>query len=166
MVLSRALLFCFSKNMLSCAWEYCLELWICTLREEINIQVNHRVAEPGRHLRGLPKVQLSSLLPKASSPGPCPIQRLNKLLGQPMPSSVPIFMVKKCFFKCSVQYFSLGLLPLVLSSGTTEKTLSPSSLHPLISFNFMGIFGIDTRKLKCFLLWHITKTAEVLYKEF
>lgn len=39
-------------------------------------------------------------------------------------------------------------------------------LHYILSFHFLGVFGIDTRKIKCFLLRHITKTAEVLYKDF
>lgn len=97
-------------------------------------------------------------------PGLCRSQRLNKLLGKPMPSH--LHDKKKCFLKCSVLYFSLGPLAPVLSWGTAEKALPPSSLHPLISFPFLGVVGIDTRKMKCFLLWHITKTAEVLCKEF
>lgn len=40
-----------------------------------------------------------------------------------------IFMVKKCFLKRYVLYFTLGLLPPLLSQGISEKTVSP--FHPL-----------------------------------
>ena len=77
--------------------------------------------------------------PTADCPGPCPDGfwispkdgDYTTSLGSLCQCSVT-FPVKKCFlmFRGNLLCFSLCPLPLVLSLGTTEKSLAPSSLHP------------------------------------
>jgi len=53
-------------------------------------------------------------------------RRIHNLSGQPVPATL---RVKKFFlmFRQNFLFFSLCPLPLVLSLGTTEKSLAPSS---------------------------------------
>lgn len=78
---------------------------------------------------------------RASCQGPCSDGFLNiytdgdptASLGNPCQCSITL-TVKKCFlvFKWNLMCFSSCLVPFVLSLGTTERNLAPSSSFPLI----------------------------------
>ena len=75
-------------------------------------------------------------LPRAGCPGPCPDgfwlpPIYNHLSGQPVPSAQSPSQQISCFltFRGNLWSFSLCPLPLVLSLGTVEESLTPSSSH-------------------------------------
>jgi len=113
--------------------------------------LNHRMAEFGRDLwrwsgpisllkQGHPELVAQDHVQRAFeySPGDS-----TNSLGNLCQCSVT-FMLTKYFlkFRANCLCFSVCPLPLVLSLGTTEKSLAPSCLHPLFRY-----FYTSTRSL-------------------
>lgn len=102
------------------------------------ISHNHTVSEIGRHIWGL-----STPIPYSKQGHLQQVSQGNVLLGFEYnlsgthihhPHRTSIFS----YFKRNFLYFSLYLLPLLLSLSTTEKALTPSSLLPRQLLIHMG----------------------------
>lgn len=97
---------------------------------------SHNVAEFGRHLWGSPS--LTPCSEQGQEVAQCCVHscleyfyrwRFHSISGQPVPLTVTMATVEKMFPSVSFLYFSLCLLPLICSLGTTKKSVSSLSLY-------------------------------------